>query len=285
MKTSELRKLIREEARKVIATSKNKSTKVNEGLVGKLTKSFPAQEIEAFATKGEADCALCKTYPKKDTDIKTALENNFGVTFDGTTVKVAKITSRKTGKVLNYEPALDKIKSKMAVTTDKMFYGALLLLQARGKVEDVIRGTAKAIYDKTKNLFTAPLGSLATGGSSGFGTANEESMEFALRKTIREIAKKEIAAKKRRLNEEVTEAELENMKATVGYIANKGPVYKLTPKGGYDEMVAEDATIVSFEEGSEKVLDYAKNHGGARHINNMVTKLEALEKMGTEFVL
>jgi len=74
------------------------------------------------------------------------------------------------------------------------------------------------------------------------------------------------------------------MKATVGYIAHEGPVYDLLDE--YDEMTAEDAVIISFEKGSKKVLDYAKDYGGnASQIKQMVVKLNKLKTMGTKFVL
>ncbi len=79
-------------------------------------------------------------------------------------------------------------------------------------------------------------------------------------------------------------SQLEKMKATVGYIANDGPVYDLSED--YDEMTAEDARIVSFEKGSKKVLKYAEDYGAdASEIKQMAVKLEKLKTMGTKFVL
>jgi len=103
-----------------------------------------------------------------------------------------------------------------------------------------------------------------------------------VRKVVRES--KSTNTRKRRLNEEVSVSELEKMKATVGYIAHEGPVYDLLDE--YDEMTAEDAVIISFEKGSKKVLDYAKDYGGnASQIKQMVVKLNKLKTMGTKFVL
>jgi len=103
-----------------------------------------------------------------------------------------------------------------------------------------------------------------------------------VRKVVRES--KSTNTRKRRLNEEVSVSELEKMKATVGYIAHEGPVYDLLDE--YDEMTAEDAVIISFEKGSKKVLDYAKDYGGnASQIKEMVVKLNKLKTMGTKFVL
>ena len=74
------------------------------------------------------------------------------------------------------------------------------------------------------------------------------------------------------------------MKATVGYIANEGTAFDLMDE--YDEMTAEDAEIVSFEKGSKKVLEYAKDFGAnASEINQMLVKLKKLKTMGTKFVL
>ena len=49
MKTSELRKLIREEARKVIAENTNKSTKVNEGVFDSMMKAL-SQKVKLDGT-------------------------------------------------------------------------------------------------------------------------------------------------------------------------------------------------------------------------------------------
>lgn len=103
-----------------------------------------------------------------------------------------------------------------------------------------------------------------------------------VRKVVRES--KSTNTKKRRLKEEVSISELENMKATVGYIANDEVTFDLMDE--WDEMTAEDAEIVSFEEGSKEVLKYAKDYGAdASEIKQMVVKLEKLKTMGTKFVL
>ena len=103
-----------------------------------------------------------------------------------------------------------------------------------------------------------------------------------VRKVVRES--KSTNTRKRRLNEEVSISELENMKATVGYIANEGTTFDLMDE--WDEMTAEDAEIVSFEKGSKKVLEYAKDYGAdASEIKQMVVKLKKLKTMGTKFVL
>ena len=60
MKTSELRKLIREEARKVIAENTNKSTKVNEGIFDTMMKAL-SQKVKLDGTilaKPEAKAPL-----------------------------------------------------------------------------------------------------------------------------------------------------------------------------------------------------------------------------------
>ena len=104
------------------------------------------------------------------------------------------------------------------------------------------------------------------------------------RKLIREEVGKVVReskvtnTKKPKLNEAVSVKELDNnMKATVGYIESEGPSYNLTT---FDEWTAKDAKIISFEEGSKKVLNYAKNHGAsASQITKMAAKLKDLKAM------
>ena len=249
MKTSELRKLIREEARKVIATNKNKSTKVNEGVFDSLMKAISAKvKLDgSILAKPEAKAPIA--------DLDKAAK--------GKPETLTAFTKMAKQMGVDLVQNMEKVKE------------AVVYAYIKKKFKNWIAGSYRGVYDPDTSEFSLIP---ASAGGNALTSESQDSMQVALKRTIRE------AARKRRLNEEVSVSELEKMKATVGYIAHEGPVYDLLDE--YDEMTAEDAEIVSFEKGSKKVLDYAKDYGGnASQIKQMVVKLNKLKTMGTKFVL
>ena len=234
MKTSELRKLIREEARKVIAANKQKQ--LNEGPFDKVAGAVKnlfvkasAKELADFADIQNTECGLCKKYGDKRAAAVADLNKTSGITkkadaainfaptsrIDGQT-KQKVVLPPKSKEALIQQLGIKPIEMAKKVIEDMkktagtevppatnanilgdaIIYGALLYLSAKKQLYGVLNNSLRGVYDKAKDIFSTVTGKFKTTNPNPTGAS--ESMEFALRKTIREIAKKEIAAKKLR---------------------------------------------------------------------------------------
>ena len=169
MKTSELRKLIREEARKVIAENTNKSTKVNEGVFDSMMKAL-SQKVKLDGT------ILAKP------EAKTPLQN---------------LEKAVKGKPETFT-AFTKMAKQMGVDLVKNMEKvkeAVVYAFIKGKFNNWIGGSYSGVYDpKTFEFSLVP----ASAGANALTSESQDSMQVALKRTIRETAKKEIAAKKLR---------------------------------------------------------------------------------------
>ena len=169
MKTSELRKLIREEARKVIAENTNKSNKVHEGIFDTMMKAL-SQKVKLDGT------ILAKPEAKKPmADLDKAVKGK-PETFTAFT-KMAK------------QMGVDLVKN-MEKVKEAVVYAFI-----KGKFNNWIGGSYSGVYDpKTFEFSLVP----ASAGANALTSESQDSMQVALKRTIRETAKKEIAAKKLR---------------------------------------------------------------------------------------
>ena len=169
MKTSELRKLIREEARKVIAANKNKSNKVHEGIFDTMMKAL-SQKVKLDGT------ILAKP------EAKTPLQN---------------LEKAVKGKPETFT-AFTKMAKQMGVDLVKNMEKvkeAVVYAFIKGKFNNWIGGSYSGVYDpKTFEFSLVP----ASAGANALTSESQDSMQVALKRTIRETAKKEIAAKKLR---------------------------------------------------------------------------------------
>lgn len=74
------------------------------------------------------------------------------------------------------------------------------------------------------------------------------------------------------------------MKGTVGWVANEGTAYTI-PKV-WPSYILSDIEVVSFDEGSKKVLEYANDYGASpEEVKEIAVKLKKLKTMGNKFVL
>ena len=169
MKTSELRKLIREEARKVIAENTNKSTKVNEGVFDSMMKAL-SQKVKLDGT------LLTKPEAKKPIEDLDKAAKGKPETLTAFT-KMAK------------QMGVDLVKN-MEKVKEAVVYAFI-----KGKFNNWIGGSYSGVYDpKTFEFSLVP----ASAGANALTSESQDSMQVALKRTIRETAKKEIAAKKLR---------------------------------------------------------------------------------------
>ena len=169
MKTSELRKLIREEARKVIAENTNKSTKVNEGVFDSMMKAL-SQKVKLDGT------ILAKPEAKKPiADLDKAAK--------GKPETLTAFTKMAKQMGVDLVKNMEKVKE------------AVVYAFIKGKFNNWIGGSYSGVYDpKTFEFSLVP----ASAGANALTSESQDSMQVALKRTIRETAKKEIAAKKLR---------------------------------------------------------------------------------------
>lgn len=169
MKTTQLRRLIREEARKVIAANKNKSNKVHEGIFDTMMKAL-SQKVKldgTILTKPESKAPL----EKLEKAVKGKPE-----TFTAY-VKMAKQMG------VDLVQNIEKVKE------------AVVYAFTKNQFNKWIAGSYTGIYDpKTFEFSLVP----ASAGANALTSESQDSMQVALKRTIRETAKKEIAAKKLR---------------------------------------------------------------------------------------
>ena len=169
MKTSELRKLIREEARKVIATSKNKSTKVNEGIFDTMMKAL-SQKVKLDGT------ILAKPEAKKPiADLDKAAK--------GKPETLTAFTKMAKQMGVDLVKNMEKVKE------------AVVYAFIKGKFNNWIAGSFTGVYDpKTFEFSLVPSGL----GQNALTSESQDSMQVALKRTIRETAKKKAVARKLR---------------------------------------------------------------------------------------
>lgn len=157
MKTSELRKLIREEARKVIATSKNKSTKVNEGIFDTMMKAL-SQKVKLDGT------ILAKPEAKKPiADLDKAAK--------GKPETLTAFTKMAKQMGVDLVKNMEKVKE------------AVVYAFIKGKFNNWIAGSFTGVYDpKTFEFSLVPSGL----GQNALTSESQDSMQVALKRTIRE---------------------------------------------------------------------------------------------------
>ena len=167
MKTSELRKLIREEARKVIAENTNKSTKVNEGVFDSMMKAL-SQKVKLDGT------ILAKP------EAKTPLQN-LEKAVKGKPETFTAFTKMAKQMGVDLVKNMEKVKEAVVYTITK------------NRFKNWIAGSYTGIYDSATSEFSLIP---ASAGGNALTSESQNSIQTALRKTIREEVKKVIADKK-----------------------------------------------------------------------------------------
>jgi hypothetical protein len=175
MTTLELKKLIREEARKIIAENKNKSNKLEEGLLANKLQDFVKKAKEALAKKVTLDGSILASEKAKPI--------------------IKKIDAAVKGKPETFQ-AYKKMAEQMNIAQDKIkenvdkIKEAIVYADLRGLYRSWFSGDYMAMFDPTTFEFAL----VAELNVSNPNLA-EDSMQVALKRTIRESAKKSTTTK------------------------------------------------------------------------------------------